>query len=66
MTQFTQSWDQDLAGEVVTTWIERGLIAGAFIDVDHLASVVDDIIRSGSSITMPSVTVTPRLAAPSA
>ena len=64
MTQFTQTWDQDLAGELVTTWIERSLIAGAFIDVDHLASVVDGIIRGGASITMPSVTVTPRLAAP--
>jgi hypothetical protein len=28
--------------------------------------VVDGIIRGGASITMPSVTVTPRLAAPSA
>lgn len=64
MTQFTQTWDQDLAGELVTTWIDRALIAGAFIDVDHLASVVDGIIRGGASITMPSVTVTPRHAPP--
>jgi len=64
MTQFAQTWDPDLAGELVTSWIDRGLIAGAFIDVDHLASVVDGLVRNGSSITVPSVTVTPRAAAP--
>lgn len=64
MTQFTQTWDQDLAGELVTTWIERSLIAGAFIDVDHLTGVVESIIAGGASITMPSVTVTPRPAPP--
>jgi NAD(P)-dependent dehydrogenase (short-subunit alcohol dehydrogenase family) len=64
MTQFTTTWDQELAGDLVTSWVEKGLIAGAFIDVDHLASVVDGIIRGGASITMPSVTVTPRLAPP--
>jgi NAD(P)-dependent dehydrogenase (short-subunit alcohol dehydrogenase family) len=64
MTQFTSTWDQDLAGELVTTWIERALIAGAFIDVDHLTGVVESIIAGGASITMPSVTVTPRLLPP--
>ena len=65
MTQFTQSWDQDLANELLTVWIERNLLAGAFIDVDHLVSVVDSVIRGGSSMSMPSVSVTPRpVAAP--
>lgn len=64
MTQFTQTWDPDLSNEMVTSWIDRGLIAGAFIDVDHLASVVDGLVRGGSSITIPSVTVTPRAAVP--
>jgi len=60
MTQFTETWDPDLAGELVTDWIAKGLIAGCFIDVDELAGAVDSVIRSGASLSLPSVVVAPR------
>ena len=61
---FADSWDPDLAGEVLEVWMSRQLLAGAFIDVEHLVSVVDGVMRSGASISMPAVVVTPRPAPP--
>ncbi|MGZ4759399.1 MAG: SDR family NAD(P)-dependent oxidoreductase [Acidimicrobiales bacterium] len=60
MTQFTQDWDPDLATELATGWFESGLIAGSLIDVDDLVSAVDAILRSGTSVSMPTVVVAPR------
>lgn len=60
MTQFNQGWDPDLATELVTHWLDRGLIAGSLIDVEDLVSAVDFILRSGASIAMPTVVVAPR------
>jgi hypothetical protein len=39
------------------------LLAGALIDVEHLVQVVDALLRTGSSMSLPSVTVAPRLPA---
>lgn len=41
-------------------WFERKYVAGAFIDVDELVSIVDGILRNGASMSIPSVTVYPR------
>ena len=60
MTQFTTDWNMDLAVELGTEWVQKGLIAGCFIDIEDLTSAVDSVIRAGSSISMPSVIVTPR------
>jgi NAD(P)-dependent dehydrogenase (short-subunit alcohol dehydrogenase family) len=63
MTEFANSWDPELAMELGTIWVERNLIAGTLIDVEHLIDVVDAVLRGGASMSIPSVTVAPRPAA---
>lgn len=59
-TEFTQGWDPDLAVELGTAWFTQGLISGSLIEIDDLITVVDALLRSGASLSLPSVTVTPR------
>ena len=59
-TQFATGWDQELAAELVPLWLERGYMNGYLIDVEEIVTVVDAVLRSGASLTIPSVTVTPR------
>lgn len=59
-TGFTQGWDPALAAELVPIWLQRGLVSGALIDVDDLVDVVDAILRTGPTVSLPSVTVAPR------
>jgi NAD(P)-dependent dehydrogenase (short-subunit alcohol dehydrogenase family) len=59
-TGFSDTWDQTLAAELVPVWLERRYLAGAFIDVDHLVSVVGSVLRGGASLSLASVTVRPR------
>ncbi|HEY4397579.1 MAG TPA: SDR family oxidoreductase [Acidimicrobiia bacterium] len=59
-TEFAETWDPDLAAELVPGWLERGFLSGSLIAVDELVSVVDAVLRGGASLSMPSVTVTPR------
>jgi NAD(P)-dependent dehydrogenase (short-subunit alcohol dehydrogenase family) len=60
MTGFANDWDPDLAAEFGMDWLARRYIAGSLIDVDHLVTVVDAIVRGGRSMSLPSVTVAPR------
>jgi NAD(P)-dependent dehydrogenase (short-subunit alcohol dehydrogenase family) len=60
MTQFASAWDPELAGEVMTTWIERRYISGSLMEVDELVHMVDTVLRLGATASVPSVTVTPR------
>lgn len=60
MTQFTNGWDPDLATELVDEWVARNLIAGSFIDIEDLISAVESVLRSGRSVSMPTVVVAPR------
>jgi NAD(P)-dependent dehydrogenase (short-subunit alcohol dehydrogenase family) len=60
MTQFNQGWDPDLAVELGTGWVTRGYIAGALLDVDELVEAVDSVLRSGPTVSMPTVVVAPR------
>jgi NAD(P)-dependent dehydrogenase (short-subunit alcohol dehydrogenase family) len=64
MTQFANAWDPDLMVELGQEWMARSLLAGAFIDVEHLVGVVDAVLRGGSSLSIPSITVAPRPVAP--
>jgi hypothetical protein len=64
MTQFTSEWDMDLAAELAGVWVQRNLLTGTLIDVDELVNAVDALLRSGASLSMPSVTVAPRPANP--
>jgi NAD(P)-dependent dehydrogenase (short-subunit alcohol dehydrogenase family) len=59
-SQFNVDWDPELAMEFAPGWVTRGLIAGCLIEVDELISVVDTVLRSGASLSIPSVTVAPR------
>jgi NAD(P)-dependent dehydrogenase (short-subunit alcohol dehydrogenase family) len=61
MTGFTGGWDPELAVELGTMWFERKYIAGALIDVDHLVAAVTAVLQAGASLSMPSVTVYPRV-----
>jgi NAD(P)-dependent dehydrogenase (short-subunit alcohol dehydrogenase family) len=60
MTQFSQGWDPDLASELVTGWMTRGYLAGSLMDVDELVEAVDGVLRSGPSVSMPTLVVAPR------
>jgi NAD(P)-dependent dehydrogenase (short-subunit alcohol dehydrogenase family) len=64
MTQFANGWDIDLAAELGQEWVARNLLSGALIDVEHLVTVVDAVLRGGSSLSIPSITVAPRPVAP--
>jgi NAD(P)-dependent dehydrogenase (short-subunit alcohol dehydrogenase family) len=60
MTHFASAWDPDLMVELGTLWVELKLIAGCFIDVDELTSAIDALLRSGPSLSIPSIVVAPR------
>jgi NAD(P)-dependent dehydrogenase (short-subunit alcohol dehydrogenase family) len=63
-SQFANSWDTELAAEVMPLWVEQNLLAGALIDVEQLVTVVDAVLRGGPSLSIPSVAVIPRPIAP--
>jgi NAD(P)-dependent dehydrogenase (short-subunit alcohol dehydrogenase family) len=60
MTGFAAEWDWDLAGELHPVWEARGLLAGCFIDGEDLVNAVDGVLRSGQSLSTPSITLAPR------
>jgi NAD(P)-dependent dehydrogenase (short-subunit alcohol dehydrogenase family) len=60
MTGFANEWDPEKMIAFHSTWTERNLLAGAFVDVEDLVTVVDSVLRSGASISVHSVTVAPR------
>ncbi len=59
-SHFAEGWDADLASELVTTWLNRGYLAGSLMDVEELVDAVDGVLRSGATIAMPTVIVAPR------
>ena len=59
-TGFMEGWDRELTAELIPMWLQRGLLSGALINVDDLVQVVDAILRTGSTVSLPSVTVAPR------
>jgi NAD(P)-dependent dehydrogenase (short-subunit alcohol dehydrogenase family) len=59
-SQFSSGWDHALAAELHPIWAERGYLSGSLIAVEELIDVVDTVLRSGASLSLPSVTVTPR------
>jgi NAD(P)-dependent dehydrogenase (short-subunit alcohol dehydrogenase family) len=60
-TGFTKGWDPALGAELGPIWLQRGLLSGALIDVNDLVDVVDAILRAGATVSLPSVTVVPRV-----
>lgn len=59
-SHFNLGWDPELAVELGTEWFTRGYLAGYLMDVDELITAVDDVLRAGSTVSIPSITVTPR------
>ncbi|MGH8978192.1 MAG: SDR family oxidoreductase [Acidimicrobiia bacterium] len=57
---FPTEWDMELAAELAPIWVERNYLAGTLIEVEELVTAVDAVLRSGSSLSIPSVTVAPR------
>lgn len=60
MTGFATDWDMDLLMQFHPIWTARGLIAGSLIDVEHLVTAVDAVLRGGASMSIPSITLAPR------
>jgi NAD(P)-dependent dehydrogenase (short-subunit alcohol dehydrogenase family) len=60
MSGFADGWDPDLAMELAPVWMQRNLMRSALIEVEELVDVVDRVLRSGSSLSLPSVTVAAR------
>jgi NAD(P)-dependent dehydrogenase (short-subunit alcohol dehydrogenase family) len=61
MTGFANDWDPDRAIQFGTEWAARKYLSDSLIEVDELVAVVDTLIRHGGSLSLPSVTVAPRL-----
>jgi NAD(P)-dependent dehydrogenase (short-subunit alcohol dehydrogenase family) len=66
MTGFADGWDGVVLGEFVGTWVTRGYMTGALMDVEELVSVTDAISRMDASVCIRSITVAPRLVVPDA
>jgi NAD(P)-dependent dehydrogenase (short-subunit alcohol dehydrogenase family) len=61
MTEFNAGWNMELAAEVATGWVTRGYISGTFLEVDELVRVIHTVLQqSGTSASVPSITLTPR------
>jgi NAD(P)-dependent dehydrogenase (short-subunit alcohol dehydrogenase family) len=61
MTGFANDWDADRAMQFATEWVARKYLSDSLIDVEELVTVVDTLVRHGGSLSLPSVTVAPRL-----
>ncbi|HEY7440442.1 MAG TPA: SDR family oxidoreductase [Acidimicrobiia bacterium] len=59
-SQFAADWDQDLAGELLTEWLQRRLLSGSLMEIENLVDMVEAVLRCGAAATVPSIQVTPR------
>ncbi len=57
---FATGWDPELAGELASGWISKGLMSGLLMDVGDLLRVLDAILPLGADASIPTVTVMPR------
>ncbi len=62
-SEFANSWDPALAGELMGGWIARGQMSGGLMDGSAVVHAVTTAIDSGARI--PSLTVVPRIPAAS-
>ena len=60
MTGFADEWDPEVMMSFHSVWQSRNYLAGAFVDVEDLTSIVDSVLQGGASISLHSVTVAPR------
>jgi hypothetical protein len=59
-TGFADDWDPAIAGEYVTTWIQRGLMTGAMVDAEDLVDSVAAVLAAGPSVALGSVSILAR------
>jgi NAD(P)-dependent dehydrogenase (short-subunit alcohol dehydrogenase family) len=59
-SQFATGWDMALAAELFPLWSARNYLSGSLIDVDHLVTMVDAVLRGGATLSIPSITLAPR------
>jgi len=57
---FPGEWDMELAAEIAPQWISKGLMTGSLLEVEELIAMVHTVVRSGATVSIPSVTVAPR------
>jgi NAD(P)-dependent dehydrogenase (short-subunit alcohol dehydrogenase family) len=62
-SQFATGWDMELAAEFFPVWSARNYLSGSLIDVEHLVTAVDAVLRAGATLAIPSITLAPRTAA---
>lgn len=65
-TGMNVGWDMDLAMKAVPLWASRGCMPGKLMPVEDLIDVVDTILRTNSSTSMPVVVARGAPAAPAA
>jgi NAD(P)-dependent dehydrogenase (short-subunit alcohol dehydrogenase family) len=63
-SEFPTQWNLELAAELYPVWQQRGYLSGSLIDVDHLVTMIDAVLRGGASLSIPSVTLAPRRVTP--
>lgn len=63
-TGFADGWDAELFDDLVGTWVARGYMTGALVDVENLVEVIDQVTRMDATVCIRSVTVAPRLTTP--
>jgi NAD(P)-dependent dehydrogenase (short-subunit alcohol dehydrogenase family) len=59
-TQLANGWDEELATEMVTMWIQRNYMTGELIDVEDLVNAVHGLLRVGPSVSQSSVILASR------
>lgn len=60
MTQFANDWDPDVVGEVYPIWAARQYLSGTVMDVERLVAMTHAVLSEGATVSIPSITVTPR------
>ncbi len=60
MTQFNQGWDHEVIGEVYPIWAARNYLTGTIMPVERLVNMVHSVLEHGATISVPSITVSPR------
>jgi NAD(P)-dependent dehydrogenase (short-subunit alcohol dehydrogenase family) len=59
-SHFMDGFDMDLLTKLFPVWMARGLLAGSLMEVDTLVGLVDAVLRTGASASIPSVAAVPR------
>lgn len=64
LTGFADDWNRELLGDLIGSWVTKGYMTGALMDVENLVNVVDQVTRMDATVCIRSVTVAPRLIVP--